>query len=119
MRDTAFARRLRREQTDVERKLWYALRDRRLGEFKFRRQQPIGPYTVDFFCSDAKLIIELDGSQHAEAENREKDEKRTEFLESRGYKVLRFWNCDLIENMDGVIETIFVAASERRRPHPQ
>ena len=117
----AFARRLRRNQTDVERKLWYALRNRRLAQFKFRRQQPIGPYIADFFCSDAKLIVELDGSQHGEVKNREKDEIRTEFLEPRGYKVLRFWNHDLIENFDGVIETIFGAASERRRdtPHPQ
>jgi very-short-patch-repair endonuclease len=81
-------------------------------KFKFRRQQPIGSYIADFFCSDAGLIVELDGSQHGEPENQEKDEKRTAFLESRGYKVLRFWNRDLIENMDGVLETIFSVVSE-------
>ena len=91
-----FARCLRRNQTDVERKLWCVVRDRRLAEFKFRRQQPIGPYVVDFFCSDAKLIVELDGSQHGEIENRGKDEIRTGFLEARGYKVLRFANSDLM-----------------------
>jgi len=108
----AFARHLRRRQTDFERKLWYALRNRQLAKFKFRRQQPIGPYIADFFCSEVGLIIELDGSQHGEPENRRRDEKRTEFLESRGYKVLRFWNHDLIENMEGVLDRIFLAVSE-------
>ena len=108
----AFARHLRRRQTDFERKLWYALRNRQLAKFKFRRQQPIGPYIADFFCSEVGLIIELDGSQHGEPENRRRDEKRTEFLELRGYKVLRFWNHDLIENMEGVLDRIFLAVSE-------
>ena len=109
MLNHTFARRLRRHQTDVERKLWYELRNRRLSKFKFRRQQPIGPYIVDFFCSEKGLVVELDGSQHAETENREKDDVRTAFLKSRGYKVLRFWNHELNQNLDGVVETIFGA----------
>jgi very-short-patch-repair endonuclease len=108
----AFARRLRRDQTDFERKLWLALRDRRLSGFKFRRQQPIGPYVVDFLCCDAKLVIELDGSQHDLPENLEADRIRTSFLEGNGYRVLRFRNIALIENMDGVLEAIFLAVRE-------
>ena len=76
-----FARRLRREQTDVERKLWYALRDRRLGGWKFRRQQPVGSYIADFICFEAKLIVELDGSQHALPENAAAELARKTFLE--------------------------------------
>ena len=114
----AFARRLRRNQTDVERRLWSALRGRRLALFKFRRQQPIGPYIADFFCSDARLVVELDGDQHGEIEHRKKDEMRTAFLEARGYRVLRFGNRDLIEDMQSVIEAIFVAADDRRRRTP-
>ena len=102
-----FARRLRRDQTDVERTLWNALRNRRLGKFKFRRQQPIGSYIVDFLCCEARLVVELDGDQHALPENLEKDRMRTAFLEASGYRVLRFWNLDLIENFDGVIDRIF------------
>lgn len=115
----SIARRLRRDQTDVERKIWYALRDRRLGGFKFRRQQPIGRYVVDFLCCDAKLVIELDGSQHAEPQNQEADRIRTEFLEGQGYRVLRFWNSDVVENTDGVCETILLAAQRAdRAPSP-
>jgi Uncharacterized protein conserved in bacteria len=102
----AFARTLRREQTDVERKLWYALRGRRLGGFKFRRQQPIGPYIADFVCFEAKLIVELDGEQHGEAAHTVYDRVRTERLKADGFRVLRFWNGELIENFDGVLEGI-------------
>ena len=103
-----FARELRRNQTDVERKLWYALRDRRFGRFKFRRQQPIGPYIVDFVCFEAKLVIEVDGSQHSAAENTVADERRTEFLKNDGFRVKRFWNHELIENFDGVLDGICI-----------
>lgn len=102
-----FARKLRREQTDVERKLWYALRGRRFHAFKFRRQQPIGPYIADFVCFDAKLIIELDGSEHGTPENRAADRVRTVRLMRDGFRVRRFWNEDLIENFDGVLEEIW------------
>jgi very-short-patch-repair endonuclease len=101
-----FARKLRREQTDVERKLWYALRDRRFHAFKFRRQQPIGPYIVDFVCFEAKLVIELDGDQHGAATDEAYDCARTERLAADGFRVVRFWNHELNDNFDGVLEGI-------------
>jgi len=104
-----FARQLRREQTDVERKLWFALRDRRFHSFKFRRQQPIGPYIADFVCFEAKLVIELDGDQHGLAANEAYDRVRTERLEGDGFRVIRFWNNQLIENLDGVLGEIALA----------
>jgi very-short-patch-repair endonuclease len=100
----ATARRLRRDQTDVERKLWFRLRDRRLDGFKFRRQAEIGPYIADFCCESAHLIVELDGGQHVERSA--DDAKRTAALEARGYLVLRFWNNDVLQNIEGVLKTI-------------
>ena len=102
----AFARTLRREQTDVERKLWYALRDRRFLEFKFRRQQPIGPYIADFVCFEAKLVIELDGGQHGDEAHIAYDASRSKRLEADGFRVIRFTNSEMIENFDGVLEGI-------------
>ena len=78
-----FARKLRREQTDVERKLWFALRGRQFAGFKFRRQQPIGPYIADFVCFEARLVVELDGGQHGSDRGAVYDDKRTEFLKKR------------------------------------
>jgi very-short-patch-repair endonuclease len=106
---TVFARRLRRDQTDFERKLWRELRNRRFSGFKFRRQQPIGSFIVDFVCFEANFIIELDGSQHSLPEKSAADQARTEYLESRGYRVLRFWNNELTDNFDGVLEMIYSA----------
>ncbi len=104
------ARRMRRENAaDVERELWRRLRNNQIGA-KFRRQRPIGPYIVDFASIEAKLIIELDGGQHADQVAH--DEKRTAYLESLGYRVLRFWNNDLTENIDGCLETILAALRE-------
>lgn len=100
----ATARKLRRSATDVERKLWHRIRDKQIEDFRFRRQRPIGKFIVDFICIDARLIVELDGGQHAE--NALGDSKRTEFLESLGYKVVRFWNNEVIENMEGVLERL-------------
>ena len=108
----ARAQRLRREMTDAERKLWSALRNRQLEGAKFRRQQPIGPFIADFVCQERRLIVEADGGQHAE---REFDGSRTAFLESKGYRVLRFWNNDILKNLDGVAQTIAAALST---PHP-
>jgi len=88
MRDRARA--LRATQTEVERKLWQRLRNRQLNAAKFRRQHSIGGYIVDFFCLDARLVIELDGSQHGGECGRKADELRTEYLERNGYRVLRF-----------------------------
>ena len=98
------ARRLRRNQTDAERALWFRLRDRRLAGWKFRRQAPVDRYVVDFLSADARLIVELDGGQHVQRS--EEDAARTRVLESMGYLVFRFWNNDVLANTDGVLETI-------------
>ena len=100
----ATARKLRRSSTDVERKLWHRIRDKQIEGFRFRRQRPIEKYIVDFICLDASLIVELDGGQHAESVVY--DEKRSAFLESLGYRVLRFWNSEVIENIEGVLERL-------------
>jgi very-short-patch-repair endonuclease len=96
-------RRLRRALTDAERKLWFALRDRRLDGHKFVRQEAIGPYIVDFVCREKKLVIEVDGGQHAESV---RDRVRDAVLAADGYRVLRFWNSDVLKNRDGVLTVI-------------
>jgi very-short-patch-repair endonuclease len=113
-----FARRLRRNQTDAERVLWFRLRDRRLAGWKFKRQVPIDRFVVDFFCADLKLIVELDGGQHDQ--DREKDADRTRVLDAMGYLVLRFWNNDVLRNIDGVLEEILSTVNQHRAepPHP-
>ncbi len=100
------ARGLRVTQTGVERRLWQRLRSRQINGVKFRRQHPVGPYIADFFCLDARLVIELDGSRHGDELEQQADERRTEFLESQGYRVLRFWNEEVLDNLDGVLERI-------------
>lgn len=97
-------RKLRLQSTDAEKKLWHALRNRRLGGYKFRRQHSIGPYVVDFVCIAAKLIVEVDGGQHATQKN--DDDLRTGFLNDKGFNVIRFWNNEVFENLEGVLETI-------------
>ena len=94
---------MRREPTDAEDKLWHEIRDRRLDRIKFRRQVPISGYIVDFVCLEAKLIIELDGGQHSESSY---DASRDAALKAIGFRVLRFWNHDVFNDMDGVCETI-------------
>jgi adenine-specific DNA-methyltransferase len=91
----------------VEQLLWSKLRNRQLGGWKWKRQVPKGSYIVDFLCVEAALVVELDGGQHAD--NIAYDERRTAYLESLGLKVLRFWNREVVENLDGVCETIFLA----------
>jgi very-short-patch-repair endonuclease len=103
-RDRVWA--LRAAQTEVERRLWQQLWNRQHNGAKFRRQQPIGSYIADFFCFDARLVVELDGSQHGEERERQADDRRTEYLENHGYRVLRFWNEEVLDNIDGVLETI-------------
>jgi very-short-patch-repair endonuclease len=98
---TALARSMRRRETDAERNLWSRLRNAQLGA-KFRRQQPIGDYIVDFVCFDKKLIIEVDGGRHNEASRVKMDSERTRFLESRGFKVIRFWDNEVLQNIQGV-----------------
>ncbi len=98
------ARKLRGNQTDAEQRLWSRLRKRQCVGFQFRRQVPIGSYIVDFACLSESLIVEVDGGQHAN--QREKDAERTRWLEAEEYRVLRFWNHDVLENTDGVVESI-------------
>lgn len=109
-----FARALRRESTDAERLLWFHLRDRRLG-VKFRRQQPVGPYVVDFLSIEAALVIELDGSQHQP----HLDADRTRFLERRGHRVLRFWNHDALVHTEAVLEQILATVALTPAPLPE
>ena len=98
-----FSRQLRRDMTIAEQCLWRRIRTQQLG-VKFRRQHPAGIYILDFACVELMLALELDGGQHAEAQV--KDEKRTKWLEAKGWKVLRFWNNELLKNIDGVLEEI-------------
>jgi adenine-specific DNA-methyltransferase len=98
------ARKLRKNTTDAETLLWRHLRDRRLAGFKFRRQHVIGHYIVDFLCPLEKLIVELDGGQHADGTAY--DERRTGYLESKGYRVVRFWNNDALRDVDSVLVVI-------------
>ncbi len=98
------ARELRRDMTDAERRLWRHLRERQRLGCKFRRQVPVGDYIVDFACFEMKLVIEVDGSQHMDRE--ERDAKRTRWLESEGFRVLRFWNNEVLEQIDGVLSVI-------------
>ena len=100
---TEIARRLRRDATDVEKILWRALRER-IALWKFRRQHPIGGRITDFACPARKLVIELDGSQHGE--RGEADDRRSAELARYGYRVVRFWNNDVLENLNSVLETI-------------
>jgi very-short-patch-repair endonuclease len=112
---TERARQLRQKPTDAELRLWKHLRAKQLDGLRFRRQHPIGTYIVDFFCAEAKLIIEVDGGQHAAPESR--DDIRTAWLESRGYRVLRFWNNDVLTNTEGVLTAIADVLHEIRPPN--
>jgi very-short-patch-repair endonuclease len=98
------ARALRKHQTDAEKLLWNRLRNRQLENCKFRRQQAVGPYITDFLCLEPKLVIELDGGQHST--QMEQDEQRPRYLQSLGYRVLRFWNHEVLRETDTVLEAI-------------
>ncbi len=101
------ARKLRHEQTEAEDRLWRRLRAGQLEGCKFRRQFPIGSFIADFCCREKSLVVELDGSQHMDRSDA--DATRTKLLEARGYRVLRFWNNEVFENMEGVLEEIYRA----------
>ena len=105
------ARALRGSMTDAERKLWHALRARRFAATKFRRQVPIGPYVADFLCYEKRLVIEVDGSQHADSK---RDKVRDRWFAGNGFRVLRFWNNEVLTNLDGVSTAIVSALAERR-----
>ncbi|HJV65438.1 MAG TPA: endonuclease domain-containing protein [Geomonas sp.] len=106
---------LRREQTDAERKLWQVLRDRQLSGLKFRRQHPFGNFILDCVCLEKKLIVEVDGGQHNQ--QAEDDQKRSEALAKAGFTVLRFWNNEVLQELDAVMERILLVA-EGLQPHP-
>ncbi|HMD89139.1 MAG TPA: endonuclease domain-containing protein [Anaerolineaceae bacterium] len=101
------SRQLRHNQTEAEARLWRALRSHQLEDIHFRRQHAIGPYIVDFCAPRQKLVIELDGGQHLDQQ--EYDLERTAFLKSKGYRVLRFWNDEVLKNLDGVAQAILEA----------
>src|SRR5882724_5923536 len=103
------ARRLRANATNAEAILWRQLRKLETEGTRFRRQVPVGPYVADFACMASRLVIELDGSQHGEDPAKTRDEERTRWLDSEGYRVLRFWNNDITKNLNGVLETIYGA----------
>jgi very-short-patch-repair endonuclease len=113
---TLRSRELRNNATDAERKLWRHLRNRQLCRTRFNRQVPIGPFICDFVARTAKLIIELDGGQHAI--RTAEDNRRTRFLNIHGYRVLRFWNNDVLENVEGVLAAIEAALNDSPSPHP-
>ena len=116
--NTSLARRLRRQQTDAERVLWLCLRDRRLNGWKFKRQVQIDRFVADFYCAEAKLVIELDGGQHAVQTTQ--DAERTQILQAMGYLVLRFWNNHVLTNIEGVLGEILLTLSPFASvpPHP-
>ena len=101
-----YARTMRNQPTEAERRLWAMLRDRRFSTFKFRRQVPIGAYIVDFVCYDTRLIVEADGGQHCESAS---DARRTAWLDSQGYRVLRFWNHEILAQPREVMDRLYTA----------
>ena len=101
---TSIAKALRKRLTDTERLLWRHLRAKQLEGLKFRRQEPIGRYIVDFVCHEKRIVIEVDGGQHTIEKN--KDAERDKWLNEQGYKVLRFWNNEVLTNIEGVLQTI-------------
>lgn len=113
---TQVARKLRRNQTPAEAKLWDVLRNRGLG-VKFRRQYQVGPYYPDLVCIEQKLIIELDGGHHAEEDHSANDAERTRILNAAGYTVLRFWNNEVMTNLEGVTQTIQDALHQKALSH--
>ena len=111
---TVRARALRAQMTDAERKLWLALRDRRFADVKFRRQVPLGPFIADFICFDARLVIEVDGGQHADSV---RDVRRVAWFERNGFRVLRFWNNDVLLNTEGATAILDALAPVTPEPN--
>jgi very-short-patch-repair endonuclease len=109
------ARGLRRSMTDAEQAIWYRLRNRALGGHRFRRQHDIGPYIADFVCKEAMLVLEIDGGQHGDQLHY--DMHRTAYLQSQGYRVLRFWDNDVLKDIESVLEVVWEALASAA-PHP-
>ncbi len=112
------ARHLRGDQTEAEKRVWRKIRAKLLGGAKFGRQAPIDGYVVDFCSFNHRLIIDIDRGHHALYRQSEYDHERTRHLEAQGFRVVRFWNNEVIENLDGVLETIVRAARETKSPSP-
>jgi len=112
---TSLSKKLRRRPTEAEKLLWRHLRRRQVGGLKFRRQEPIGNYIVDFVCFERRIIVEVDGGQHAE---NKRDEERDKWLKSQGFKILRFWNNEVLQNMEGVLEVVRNRCLESPSPIP-
>ena len=106
MNNIDLARRLRKNLTSQERILWQLFRNHNFYGYEIRRQSPIGKYIVDFVCREKKIIIKIDGGQHNTPDNILADEQRTKYLEAKGYKVIRFWNNEIIKNIDGVYQKL-------------
>ena len=116
---TPRARRLRGSATEAEAALWYHLRNRNLGGYKFRRQYPVGPYILDFICHEERLVIEVDGSQHLSAKSESKDQERSRFLAQLGLRVLRFDNRQVLLESNGVLSSILAALNPSTYPLPK
>ncbi|HVF94745.1 MAG TPA: endonuclease domain-containing protein [Sphingomonas sp.] len=115
-RPTARSRELRANMTDAERKLWSYLSARKVAGVRFNTQFPIGPFIGDFVSRGAKLVIEIDGGQHSSADH--DDHERTRYMEVRGYRVIRFWNTDVLANIEGVVSEIERVLQDRPSPNP-
>ncbi|WP_296525896.1 endonuclease domain-containing protein [Rhodoplanes sp.] len=113
---TGLARALRRATTEAEKRLWWHLKRLPTGSSHWRRQAPIGPYFADFACHERRVVIEVDGGQHGEAASATADALRTDYLATRGYRVLRFWNNDILNNIEGVLTVIAQALGDDRMP---
>jgi very-short-patch-repair endonuclease len=114
-RPTARAQELRNAATNPERRLWGHFSNRQFGGWKFSRQMPVGHYICDFLCREARLIVEVDGGQHCESE---RDAHRTAFLEAEGFRVVRFWNSDVLERMEGVLIQLAAVLDEIQKSPP-
>jgi very-short-patch-repair endonuclease len=117
-RNRTFAKQMRREMPDAEFRLWCELRNRSLGRLRFRRQHPIGPFIVDFFCANKKLIVEVDGEQHAFEPNRRADVERTRWPQLQGHLVVRFWTNEVMQDLNAVCEAILAASRGEWRNEP-
>lgn len=113
---TSRARKLRELPTDAEQILWKALRRNQLHGASFRRQHPVGPYVLDFYCSAARLAVEVDGGQHASGMVKKRDERRDRWLSAKNIRMLRFWNNDVLSNLEGVLQTISAALNLDKTP---